>query len=440
MQPIDLKEKHTTTALFQFIFPFSIQTDSVQNMHVFLQNQDFSPYFFNDSLEKGFQRFTKNIEKKGLLSTNHSKIPFHFQAVDIILAPFEQGFMTIKTTINQLLFSYALDFAKSFRMLSTEINNESSIEADGIVYNKIEDFLADCLSRDLLGIFADGIPSKKMFVQSLLVLGEEAIEVIDAYRSLQLSGLDDNGMSTAGANNLEYVSDFIQQHSSMRWAPNTYLCSDEKCFSCITNEGGDILNNQISLFYGDYYDILVINLFHKSLLLQIFADYSKLHIEQNKKEIKNLIYTINSFTSNYFFKQNPFYTPCMELFQMVRKGLQIDYLHSAMKEALNSLFIYDENTARKKDSLLLLMLTLYTIICGIFSMNLFTHDLEGKINWNHFKSYNPFEYFAVFIVLSGIIVVVTFTLQSIFQGLTERKNRKKHFQKTFIFSKNNNRS
>lgn len=127
-----------------------------------------------------------------------------------------------------------------------------------------------------------------------------------------------------------------------------------------------------------------------------------------------------------------------ELFKQLRQHLQIDLLYLNTKEILSSLFKYEENIVAKRDSFLLLILTLFTVICGIFSMNLFTHDLVGKIKWSHFKFYNPFEYFAVLIVFSGIITVLILGLQSLYQTIKNRKNHKKWVRKS-IFYKNNDK-
>ena len=113
-------------------------------------------------------------------------------------------------------------------------------------------------------------------------------------------------------------------------------------------------------------------------------------------------------------------------------------MYANTKDILFSLVKYEDNNVAKNDSMLLLVLTLYTVICGIFSMNLFTHDLQGNIKLDHFKSYNPFEYFAVFIVFSGIIVVGTLAIKGITQWYQNITNRKKWVRNTVWSSKKKN--
>ncbi|MFJ7727664.1 hypothetical protein ACIQXV_16050 [Neobacillus sp. NPDC097160] len=473
MEPIDFKEKQVTTALFQFIFPFSLKIDTTHNLFRYLHEQNFTFYQLNDKQketayygryqvshrkmksfflpftnnflfppsqqQKGFQRFTKQLDINGLLKAKHGITPFQIHSLDLFICPYNLGFITIRTEISNMPFSQAIEFADCFRMLGQQ-TPAPRIEYGGEAYLHVKDFLYDCLFPGLPGFFdhtsTSFLDTKKMYVQSLLTLNEgETIDRVDVYRSGTLCGINDAGNPYVNANNLDYISNYLKDHSWNRWAPTTYSIFSEECFSCMTNEHHDEFRLLAQQFYGQFYYAVLLNLFHKHVLLKIAADYSALNLDQDKKEIDHLIYTINSFTSNYFFSVNPVQTEGQELFTHIRKSFVIDNLYTNTKDILFSLFKYEENTGKKRDTLLLLVLTLYTVICGIFSMNLFTHDLEGKIHWSHFKSYNPFEYFAVFIVFSGIIVVIFLWIQSLYQAIQDRKKRKKWVQESVLSEK-----
>ena len=473
MQHIEIKEIQVSTALFQFIFPFSLKAGTVQNLFIYLQEQEFTPFRLNDlqkdntyygsnqvshrdleafflpltntilfptsEHQKGIQRYSKKLDINGLLKTRHVSIPFHIHSVDLVICPYNLGFLTIRTEINHLPLSHTIEFADNIRILEPQLP-KYEIEYGGKVYRQIIDLLFDNLLPQLPNFMNNEavtfLPKQKMFVQSLLSISdEELIDTVDLYRTGTLCGLNAAGKPFVKTNNLDYISNYVKENSYNRWAPSTNYLFDEQCFSCITIEKNIELSLLTEQFYGTFYYAMLINLFHKLVLLKIADDYAAMNIEQDKKDIKHLIYTINSFISNFFFTIYPAETEGKEIFKHLKKSFTIDNLYSNTKEMLSCLVKYEENMMTKRDSLLLLVLTLFTVICGIFSMNLFTHDLEGKIKWSHFKSYNPFEYFAVGIVVSGIIVVAILVLQSLFQAIQDRKKRKKWFKESVFSSK-----
>ncbi|MEH7336403.1 hypothetical protein V7161_27645 [Neobacillus drentensis] len=436
-----IKEKQVSQAFFQFILPFSWKAATIRNFILFLQKNQFTPYrlhelhnestyyggyqvshsemkaffhpltsqilFPSSGYEKGFQRYTKVINVESLLNIDHLKVPFQIHSIDLIICPYELGFITVRTEIKDTSLSNAIDFANHFNR------------------KDYEDLLPD------LGPFIDldspppFLEPDKMHIQSLLHLAnEESIDEIDVFRSVTLCGED--------AGNHEYIHNYVKDHSYSRWAPNTFICVNEHCFTCITNSSTQKLMAEAKNFYGENYYLQLINLFNKLVFVKIAHNYSTIHIEKDYNEIEKLIYFINSFSSNFFFIEYPAKPDGQELFRLFRRAYDIDSLYLNTKETLFSLFKYEENSVTKKDSMLLLVLTLYTVICGIFSMNLFTKDLEGKIHWSHFKSYNPFEYFAVFIVFSGIIVVGILGFQSLYQVIQERKNKKQWDEQAVI--------
>ncbi|MDQ0199690.1 hypothetical protein [Neobacillus ginsengisoli] len=487
MERIELKEKTVSTAIFQFIFPFFIKDDSDRNISSFLKKQHFSafrlgriedesayygkyqishrdleaffPPFTNRILfplsekDKGFQRFSKALKLNGKLTTVHFHHPFQIHSIDITLCPFQLGFLTIRTEImcpESLSFSQALEFAACFRELGFQNfkQKQLQIEMDGNTITHLEKLLFEVLVPDLTrfinkehvrGAYFNTIPfieKERMYVQSLIAFTEkESIELVDVYRSANLSGLTPDGKPFVTANNPDYIQQKFKQHGYDRLAPNTYYFIEENCFSCITNKNRDLNNELTKQLFGEFYYLLLLNLFHKFVFFKVANVYSKVIIEQDSKEIKELIYTINSFTSNYFFSVFPAQSQGKELFTLLRTAFSIDFFYNETKETLFSLFKYEENTVTKRDSFLLLILTMYTVICGIFSMNLFTDDLKGKIKWQHMLSYNPFEYFAVFVAFSGLIVSIILGIQSFIQGMKDRKNKKKWVRQTVLSKK-----
>lgn len=466
-----LSEKQISTGLLQFILPFSYDSSNQQSLDTFLQSHSFSLYnlddvqnetayygqypvshheitaffqpmttniLFPDSFHaKGFQRFSKALNRTAQLSTKQVTLPFHIHSADAILCPFELGFLTIRTEIGNVLLSHAIEFAKCFSSLMPQ--NQISISHEGKTYTKATDFmnaLLPGLERFLTNNTAGDPHSQQMFVHSLLFMEKgEVVDLVNVFRIGTLSGLNDSGKPYVSANNKMYIDAFLKKHSYNRWAPITYYVVEEACFSGITAQQQPGIGKLASHFYGPMYYSLLIHLFHRSMLLRIANEYAALNLDQDQKEIKHLVYKINSYLANFYYVVHPADSVGREIFELLKKNLSIVELYQNTNEILSSLIKYEEHAATKRDTLLLLILTLYTVICGIFSMNLFTHDLEGNIKWSHFKSYNPFEYFAVFIVFSGMLTVMFLLIQNLYQGWRNRKVHKMLLKETVLSGK-----
>ncbi|MGG5254386.1 hypothetical protein ACQYAD_12900 [Neobacillus sp. SM06] len=487
MNTIELKEKKLDVGLFQFIFPFSLKDGSEPDVFSWLRNHDFRSFrlnqledetryygsfhvshrdieayylpFTNKLLfphsdnEKGFHRFSKALNKPFYLETEQVNIPFDIHSLDVIICSYQLGFLTVRTQIAesaQRTLSEAIEFASRFRVLEprTTRDRKTKIHDGDHTYNQIENFLFDQLLPGITvyfdwenskGSYFETFPffeDERMYVQALISLNEEEeITYPDIYRTVGLTGINQAGKPFVGANNLEYIKTYLKKHSYERWAPNTYYVMEEHCFVCITNETQEMLPILASQMYGEFYYGLLLNLFHKIVLLTIANDYSKINIDRDTKEINKLIFTINSFTANFFFLELATQSQGRDLFIYLRKVFKIDLLYNDTRQTLSSLFKYQENAATKKDSTLLLILTLYTVIGGIFGMNLVIDDLKGKIHWQKMLSYSPFEYIALFLAISGLFISVFLGIQNLIQWRKEKKEKKRWMSETIISGK-----
>ena len=50
--------------------------------------------------QKGLQRYSKDLNLTGHLTTNLISIPFKIHSIDVTLCPYELGFLTIRTEVN----------------------------------------------------------------------------------------------------------------------------------------------------------------------------------------------------------------------------------------------------------------------------------------------------------------------------------------------------
>ncbi|MGH0427788.1 hypothetical protein ACQVPL_00645 [Bacillus hominis] len=475
-----IEEKYVSTAIFQFIFPFSFKNGYEQNMFPFLQRNDFRPFrldhledentyygkfkvshqnmeayylsFTNKILfphsehQKGLQRYSKNFNLNGHLTTNHISVPFTVHSIDVTLCPYELGFLTIRTEVNaapNMTLSEAIQFADRFRVLETQNEKDDNIciECDEKKYSQVEKFIFGHLFHGVTEFFEKKrlrssyfqtfpfFEDQRMYVQTLLSITEDMeLNVVDVYRTSSLSGLTSDGKPYVSANNLPYIHDYLKKHAYQRWAPNRYFIMEEHIFTCITNEGDDKIAKLASQMYGEFYYALLLNLFHKIVLLKMANAYAELNIEQDTNEIEKLIYSINSFTANYFSLELVSQSQSEDIFFRLRKLFNIEILYSNAKQNLDSLFKYQENVASKKDSLLLLILTLYSVVGQMLGFTMI--DLLKNTDSNHIAS--PLEYFALLIAVSGIVISLILGVQGLYQWAIQQKNRKAWVKQTVL--------
>ncbi|MGE6362728.1 hypothetical protein ACQKD9_02410 [Bacillus paramycoides] len=475
-----IEEKYVSTAIFQFIFPFSFKSGYEQNMFPFLQKNDFRPFrldhledentyygefhvshqnmeayylsFTNKILfphsehQKGLQRYSKDLNLNGHLTTNLISVPFTVHSIDVTLCPYELGFLTIRTEVNispNMILSDAIEFATRFRVLETrnETDENICITCDGKKYSQVEKFIFGYLFNGLTDFFEKKrlrssyfqtfpfFEDQRMYVQTLLSLKENMeLNVIDVYRTSSLSGLSSNGKPYVSANNLPYINDYLKQHAYQRWAPNRYFIMEEHIFTCITNEDDNKIAKLASQMYGEYYYALLLNLFHKIVLLKMANAYAELNIEKDTNEIEKLIYSINSFTANYFSLELVSQSQSEDIFFRLRKLFNIEILFTNAKQNLDSLFKYQENVASKKDSLLLLILTLYSVVGQMLGFTMI--DLLKNTDSNHISS--PLEYFALLIAFSGIVISLILGVQGLYQWAIQHRNRKAWVKQTVL--------
>lgn len=484
MTRIEIEEKKLKSALFQFIFPFSIKSEVEHDIFQFLRNKQFKAFHLNDledekryygnfnvshrdiesyylpftnkilfphsQNEKGFHRFSKALNKGYFLETEQVRIPFDIHSIDVTVGPYQLGFVTIRTQIAQaanFCLSEAIEFAGRFRVMEprTTRDRKTRIMEGEKTYDKVEKFIFDHLISGITdffdwenskGSYFETFPffeDERMYVQSLICLNEkETITNVEIFRSTGLTGLDARGKPYIGANNLSYIDRYLNDHRYDRWAPNTHYVMEEHCFTCITNEDDEVIPMLARQMYGEFYYGLLLNLFHKIVLLKIANAYSKINLARDEKKIEKLIFTINSFTANFFFLELATQSQGRDIFIYLRKIFKIDLLYDDTKQTLLSLFKYKEQSSSRKNSLLLLILTLYTVIGGIYGMNLVIEDLKGKIEWKHMLSYSPFEYIALFLVLSGLIISAFLGIQSFVQWRIEKREKKMWMSETFV--------
>ncbi|TYP79845.1 hypothetical protein [Paenibacillus methanolicus] len=469
-----IEDRPLERAVLQFIFPFAYKRGSDERLILELLADRFVPFRLDDlsqerafygprygvshqaleryfmpysccilfprsaSDQNGFRRYAKTIGKACTLRTERGDMPFRLHAAEVIVCPFDLGFITLRIELahQDLSFGEALEFADRFRVLqdvSTKDKRTSVLGARG-EFTQTEDFIFREIVRSLLphldnevteGAYFETLPffiDERMYVQSLFQFKEEAaISDMDLFRALHLDGLDEAGDPYASAGNAAYMAEYVHERRYDRWAPRTRYAMNENAFACLTQEGDVRCERLATQLFGEHYYGVLMSLFHKIALLKLANQYSHLNVERDHRSVQRLIRQINAFSAKYYFSELAANVQGSEMFLQLRRVFGSHALFEDVKETLADLFRYQENYQAKGQNNLLLILTLYTVVGGIYGMNQVIEDLKGDIDWSKLAEYSVFEYIALFITLTGLIVGIALAVIVAFRWVSERR-------------------
>ncbi|MBW4085469.1 hypothetical protein [Paenibacillus sp. S150] len=469
------------TALLQFIFPFSVKEGGDMKLIQRLEQDGFTRFFLdNKELEKAyygegyrvshekmercylpfaahvlfprekvkdsFRRFSRVNNLPCRLDMPGHSIQFQVLSTDVFICPFELGFLTVRIRIEEehLPFSIALEFADRLRTLENVSyqDEQTTIHCHDRSFGQVEDFVFRNLVRGLEpfldpseidGAYFETLPffvDERMLVQAFYGFDrrEEEDEISEElrYRASQLDGLTLEGEPYISASDNGYIEDYCREHCYSRWGPDTYYMTNEQTFCCLSRAGSGLATQLVNQMYGEYYYGLLLSIFHKIVLLKLANLHSRLRINHDYDEIENLIFLINKFSAKFYFLELISQSQGREIFFQLRKVYGNDALFDEVKMTLNDLFQYQEKFQAKRRDTLLMILTVFTVVSGIYGMNQVIEDLKGKIGWNKMLEYSPFEYLALFVALTGIAVSIGLSLKQLWNGI--RSRRRKRYQ------------
>ncbi|WP_159884692.1 hypothetical protein [Paenibacillus puerhi] len=477
MERTPIEEKRLNAALFQFIFPFSLSSDCQKNLERKLLDDGFTVFSLNEleleaafygeeyrvshrRLERyflpfakamifpqnpnpqAFQRFSKRLDQDVRMTSAQLDWSFRVHAVDVISCPFDIGFLTMRVELQQpQTLSLALEFASLFRRLQSMEDEEKPVRlaTDGYECTEVEHFIFQALvpmlhdfidETDMDESVFERLPyfvDERMYVQMLLGGDEdERFTDADLYRAGRVDGLDEHGLPHISAVSPDYIDRFCREHVYDRWSPVTSYVIDETCFACLTNRDAEHLKQLAGHLYGEYYYGLLINLFHKIVLLKLSNRYSHVQLERDPEKIEALIRDITTFSAKNYFMEAISQTQGKEMYGRLREALSIQPQYEDVKRTLTDLFKYQENFSSRRSEYLLLILTIYSVISGIFGMNLVIEDLKGPVAFTRFSEYSLFQYFTLIITLSGICIALSLGINALIRLAAEwRKTRLK---------------
>lgn len=466
----------TKRSMLQFIFPFMLEDKKTQEFGVRLLKDNFTffelkdmeqqdkfyggikvyhrtlekyfhpniePILFPGSIDdiEGLRRFTKNMELKSTFHSPNLQTDFTIHSFDILLCPFHIGMMNIRVTLPEGLdYTDVLYFADTFRVMEPIVEDEENtrIGCENGTYTKVKDFIF----KELTPITEEFIDENKaessyfgslpffiderMYVMGhISVLEDSQITKTDLYRLGQLNGYDHNGQPFVGALNPAYIDRYYKKNVYDRWADETYYVASEYHFACVTRTTGELEDLLASQMYGQHYYALLLFFYYKIVLLKLTHEHSKIDIEKDQAETELLIVMITEFSAKYLFPEVNSTTSGKEIFHIVKDVFDIDRLYVDVKKTLSSLYQRQDKMAANRNNYLLQILTIYTVVSGIYGMNLVIEDWKGKIRWGKVPDYSFFEYISLFVALSGITISSILGFVALRKWIKEQRSRKK---------------
>ncbi|MEK3887232.1 hypothetical protein [Bacillus sp. FSL K6-3431] len=398
--------------------------------------QYFLPYvenkLFPASLkENGFHRFTKPIMKHFNLKLRDKSMFFQIQSVDIILGPFGIAFMTIRVQLegqeNEL--SNVIDFMHHFRVVESKLKeeqgaiivcpeSESHLTVNDLLFEHLCPFLKRfILHDDKLNGYFGSLPyfeDERMYASAFLFSREGSQFTEDQlYRMGTLDGISPDGEKFISTNNPDYIRRYLHRTLHDRWAPNTYTVVTEHAFITATNGSQGDMSRELSQFMGTHYYNFLLHYFYKMMLLRFAYEYSEIDWEKDDEYVKSLIKFITLFSSWYFFQEVSTRSEGKELTKMFRESFNIDNLFKDVNNTLHELYKSQENDASDRMNMLLFFLTVFTVVSGIYGMNLVVEDWESPFTWNKIFTYTFLEWVSLITAVGGIglsayLIVTTF--------------------------------
>ncbi|AYC29093.1 hypothetical protein [Paenisporosarcina cavernae] len=382
-----------------------------------------SKLFPKEDNAEGFLRFSKPFFETASLQKDEESFAFSIFSMDIIVCPFDIGFITIRLKMEESHeLSSTLNFMNHFRVLDSKLEEEkgATIKRDGQQFSSMHQFIFDHLTTFIqpflvhdesrAGYFGS-LPffEDERMMSSAYLFTEEKNEFTkdQLFRIGQLDGLNPDGEPFMSTTNPAYLDRYIERHVHDRWAPDSYTVTSEHTQITITNRDKAELPRPLRQFMSTHYYNLLLHYYYKIMLYRVSFDYSEVKWDKDEDYVEELIQLISIFSSRYYFREVSARTEGKELSSIYREIFKLDELYEEVKTTLQELYKAQENKADKRHNLLLFMLTVFTVISGIYGMNLVIKDWEGNTDWSKVPSYSLFEWISLITALTGIFLSIT---------------------------------
>jgi Mg2+ and Co2+ transporter CorA len=165
------------------------------------------------------------------------------------------------------------------------------------------------------------------------------------------------------------------------------------------------------------------------MLIRVAYEYSELVWNKDDEYVKSLTKLITLFSSWYYFNEISTRSEGKELAKMFRQSYNIENLFKEVNTTLHELYRNQESVAADRMNLLLFTLTIFTVVSGIYGMNLVIPDWEQPFRWTTVMTYTFFEWISLLTALSGIglsVFLVITTMGNLFWKKLRMKKSNSH--------------
>lgn len=457
LQPLDIQEAYMT-----FLFPFAYHNkakgkiteliehngftlfdlhkkeledqfygEDVRISHEEL-NQFFYPFledklFSETTTENGLTRYSKALHLPGTFHIRQEQFAFTLLSLDITLCPFEIGIITLRVRMDETAseLSNVLEFMHHFRVLQAKLEEEKggSLTVDSTHFQSTEAFIFDKLisfikpylkiNKKMTGYYGS-LPffeDERMFSTASLIC-ENEVNILNEhlFRIGQLDGKTADGHEYISSSNEQYINNYVENHVHVQWAPSCYTVTSSHAQMSIMNASFYNRDKALAHFMStNYYNILM-HFFYKITLLKLSFEHSEIRWGKDRIVIENLIELITKFSSRYYFGEIVVRSEGRALSQFLRREFRIEGMFNELRATLNELYRVQADQAKDRQNQMLFMLTIYTVISGIYGMNLVIGDLKGNIDWSIIADYSFFEWITLVTTISGISIAIMITL------------------------------
>lgn len=386
-------------------------------------DQYFMPYierrvFPKTENPEAFLRYSKIIEQTAFMMIHEHSYQFRIMSVDIIACPFQVGFLSFRIALEGTYdFDEVVDFMHHIRILEPKMPEEKGVQI--ICDDKKFDSVSDYMLNDLCAFMLDFINhdairggyfgSLPFFEDERMLLAGylepvEALSLEQLYRLSQLDGFDANGEPHISAVNKEYMTNYLQQRMNKRFAPKIESLLTKHVFMSLVMPMTD--NNMRLLarsrFMGNEYYQLLLHYFYKLTLLKLSYLYSEVSVLHDQDYTEQLIEHIDQFSASYYFQEVSSRSSGIELADQLQKVFKIEQQYMEVKGTLESLYRNQESTSARRQNSLLFMLTIFTVVSGIYGMNLIIDEWKQPYKLSYLKSYTFFEWISFITAIFGI--------------------------------------
>lgn len=364
-------------------------------------------------------RFYKNIEVKGQLQTRHREMSFMIDRLDITICPFETGILSLLVHIEgEEQLDDVIDFMRNFRQLVSEpqqkdyfsitVNHQQFASTEQLLYDYLMPFLPSFfMKKESKSGYIGSLPyfeDERMYTTCLLMSDDDTkIETKELYKLAHLDGRRKDGSSKISSFNEQYIDDYIESHSYLRWAPYLYVTTTMQSHVTLGNLSEEYRQGARQYFINTGYYNILIHYFYKIVLLKLSYEHSEIKWNTDKISAESLSENITLFSSKYYFQQVAIRSSGRDLSHFIRGQMRIDELFMEVKESVNELYRVLEGENQDRYNQLLFILTVYTVISGIIGMNLVIEDWQDAIDWGNLQ-YTFFEWVAFITGISGIVL------------------------------------